>query len=99
MNMTPVALLCVGAGSAALGWLPRYTTTIGTLPAVGGFLLKVIADSAGAPAWVSRISPFQHLALVPYQPPAWTATAVMLAVAVALWLVGASGYRTRDLHG
>ncbi|RKN53278.1 ABC transporter permease [Micromonospora costi] len=99
VNVLAVALLCLGAAVLALGWAPRTVALVGALPAAGGFLLHVLADSTGAPPWVDRLSPFTHLAPVPDLPPNWPAAAVMLTTAVALSLLGAIGYQRRDLRG
>ncbi|SCF14209.1 ABC-2 type transport system permease protein [Micromonospora coriariae] len=99
MNVLPVALLCLGAAVLALGWLPRAVALVGALPATGGFLLRVIADSTGAPDWVGRLSPFAHLAPVPDLSPNWPAATFMVAAAVALTALGAVGYQRRDLRG
>ncbi|MGI5521107.1 ABC transporter permease [Micromonospora sp. CA-259024] len=99
VNVLPIALLGLGAAVFALGWLPRSVAAVGALPAAGGFLLRVIADSIGAPGWVGQVSPFAHLAAVPDSAPNWPATAVMVAVAVTLAALGAVGYRRRDLRG
>ncbi|MFY1693107.1 ABC transporter permease [Plantactinospora sp. WMMB782] len=99
LNVLPIGMLCLGAAVLALGWLPRAVSLVGALPAAGGFLLQVTADSVGAPAWVAWISPFAHLAPVPDLPPDWPATAVMLGVAAVLTSVGAVGYQRRDLLG
>ncbi|WP_337060119.1 hypothetical protein [Kineococcus sp. G2] len=96
-STAPVALLCLGAAVLAAGWLPAATAPIGSLPAAGGFLLLVLADSTGAPAWVREVSPFAHLAPVPLEPADAAAAAVMTVVAVLLVLVGVVGYRRRDL--
>ncbi|MFI7609324.1 ABC transporter permease [Micromonospora sp. NPDC049366] len=99
VNVLPIVLLCLGAAVLALGWAPGAVTAVGALPAVGGFLLHVLADSTGAPPWVGRLSPFAHLAPVPGLPPDLPAAAVMLATAGALALLGVAGYRRRDLRG
>lgn len=96
-NVLPVALLGAAAATLALGLAPRTVATIGMLPTAGGFLLKVTADSVHAPAWISWLSPFAHLAPVPAEPPNWTATAVMLAVAVAVSGAGTVAHQRRDL--
>jgi ABC-2 type transport system permease protein len=98
-NALPVALLCLGAGVLAVGWLPRAVGAVGALPAVGGFLLQVVAESARAPRWVIDMSPFAHLAPVPFSPPDVLATAIMTGIALALGAVGMIGYRRRDLRG
>jgi len=95
----PVAALCLGAAVFALGVVPSAVAWVGALPAAGGFLLKVIADSTGAPAWVGELSPFAHLALVPAEAPDWPGTIGMLTVAVALCAAGLRAYQRRDLRG
>jgi ABC-2 type transport system permease protein len=97
-NVLPVVLLCLGGAVLALGWAPRAVGVAGALPAVGGFLWQVIADSMHAPAWVGDLSPFAHLAAVPGATPDWPAAAVMTAIAAAAVVVGAIGYRRRDLR-
>lgn len=97
LNGAPIALLCIGAAMLALGWAPRAVLAVGALPAAGGFLLLVLAQSAGAPDWVVRLSPFAHLAPVPQTTPDWAGAAGMCAVAVLLAAVGVLGYARRDL--
>lgn len=99
LNVLPIVMLCLGSAVLALGWAPHAVAGVGTLPAVGGFLLKVIADTAGAPAWVGTLSPFAHLAAVPHAPVNWSAAGVMAAIAALLAAIGAAGYRRRDLDG
>jgi ABC-2 type transport system permease protein len=96
VNTAPVALLALGAAAFAVGWLPGAVSAIGAIPVVGGFLLNVIADSVGAPTWVSNISPFVHVAATPAAAPNWHATAVFLLITAALSTAGAVGYRHRD---
>jgi ABC-2 type transport system permease protein len=98
LNVLPVAVLCLGASVAALGWAPRAVAALGALPAVGGFLLHVTAESVGAPSWVGAISPFAHLAAVPDQPPDPAGLVGLTLVGVVLGLVGLAGYTRRDLR-
>jgi ABC-2 type transport system permease protein len=97
-NTVPVTLLCLGAAAIGVGWLPRLAAAIGALPAVGGFLLLVIAQSAGAPGWVVGLSPFAHLALVPVAAPNWPATLVMVGIALLMTALGSVGFHRRDLR-
>ncbi len=97
-NVMPVVLLSLGAAVLAVGWVPRLTAAVGAAPAVGGFLLQVIAESAGAPRWVVNLSPFAHLAPVPYRSPNLTASASMVLVAIVLAVAGVIGHRRRDLR-
>jgi ABC-2 type transport system permease protein len=97
LNGAPVALLCLGAAMLAWGARPQHVAAVGSLPAVGGFLLQVLAPSVGAPAWVVEISPYAHLAAVPDSPPDWAATAALTGVAAALGMLGVLRYAHRDL--
>jgi ABC-2 type transport system permease protein len=96
-NGMPIALLCVGAAMLAWGLRPRQVAAIGSLPVVGGFLLEVLAPTLHAPAWVGQLSPYAHLAAVPFNAPDWTATAVLTGTAAALTAAGVLGYARRDL--
>ncbi|WP_433560281.1 hypothetical protein ACQPWY_23915 [Pseudonocardia xinjiangensis] len=59
----------------------------------------MLARSSGAPEWVSRLSPFAHLAGVPQISPDWAGAAGMCAVAAVLGGLGVLGYTRRDLTG
>lgn len=98
LNTVPVSLLGLGAAVLAVGFAPRWVVLAGALPGVGGFLWLVIAQSGDAPAWVTTVSPFAHLAAVPAAPANIAPTVVMLAVAACLAGLGAVGFRHRDLR-
>jgi ABC-2 type transport system permease protein len=99
LSVVPVALLCLGAALAALGWAPQAVLALGVLPAAGGYLLLVFADSFRWPEWVRDLSPFAHVASVPAEPVDVPGALGMLAVAAALAVVGLVGYARRDLRG
>jgi ABC-2 type transport system permease protein len=94
-----VVALCLGAAVLALGFAPHAVAALGAAPAAGGFLLLVLAESVGAPVWVSRLSPFAHLAPVPLSAPDWIGATAMMAIAAALGFLGLAGYRRRDQRG
>jgi ABC-2 type transport system permease protein len=98
VNALPIALLCLAAAVFAVGVAPRLVGALGSLPAAGGFLWLVIAESVGAPGWVATLSPYAHLAPVPAQPPNWAGAATMLAIAAALTATGLWAYQRRDLR-
>ncbi|MEU2035856.1 ABC transporter permease [Nocardia amamiensis] len=97
-NVAPVALLALGAAVLALGWYPDAVGVIGAVPVAGGFLLDVVAQSTGAPAWVREISPFAHLAAVPDAAPDWAASAALTTIAAVMTAIGLYGYTRRDLR-
>ena len=99
VNVVPVALLCLAAAQTAVGWAPRAVLPIGSVPAVGGFLLIVLAQTFSWPDWVGRLSPFAHLAAVPADPPNWGGLAGMVGVGLLLAGFGIAGFTRRDLVG
>lgn len=96
MNTAPVSVLALGAAALAVGWAPGAVTAVGAIPVVGGFLLNIVADSVGAPAWVSNASPFVHVAATPAAAPNWGAIAAFVVIGAALAGLGIYGYRRRD---
>jgi ABC-2 type transport system permease protein len=99
LSVLPVAMLCLGAALAALGWAPHAVVALGVLPAAGGFLLLVLADSFRWPGWVRGLSPFAHVAAVPAEPMDVGGAVGMLVVAALLAVVGLTAYARRDLRG
>jgi ABC-2 type transport system permease protein len=98
INVIPISLLSLGAAVFALGLMPRFVGLVGSLPAAGGFLWLVIADSIDAPGWVGSLSPFAHLATVPGEHPDWPGAFGMLTVAAVLTAAGLWAYQRRDLR-
>ncbi|GAA1743177.1 hypothetical protein [Luedemannella helvata] len=98
-NTLPIVLLSLGAATLATGWVPRLALLAGLLPATGGFLFKVIAESTDAPARVLSASPFAHLAPVPFAEADAAGSVAMTSLAVLMIMAGAVGYRLRDLRG
>lgn len=99
LNLLPVAVLSLGAALLALGWAPRAVLALGALPAAGGFLLTVLADSLGWPRWTAQISPYAHVAAVPSEPVDAAGAVGLLALAAVIGAVGIAGYARRDLRG
>ena len=99
LNVLPVAWLSLGAALLAYGWIPQATFVIGAVPAVGGFLLQVLAESLRWPAWALNLSPYQHLQAVPYESVNWTGAVGMTLLAVLLAAIGLLGFQRRDLRG
>jgi ABC-2 type transport system permease protein len=97
-NVLPIVALSLGAAVFATGWAPRWVGVVGALPATGGFLLLVIAESIAAPGWVRDLPPYAHLAPVPLADTDWTATTVMLGIAAVLTVAGVAGFQRRDLR-
>jgi ABC-2 type transport system permease protein len=78
--------------------VPHAVLALGVLPAAGGYLLLVFADSFRWPAWVGALSPFDHLAAVPAERLDVVGAVGMVAVALLLAVLGLAGYARRDLR-
>jgi ABC-2 type transport system permease protein len=87
--MTALVVLLFGVAPRliALGWAALVTfLLVGEL----GLLL-------GFPAWVLSVSPFAHVPKLPGAAVTWTPAVVLLAIAVALAVLGAAGFSRRDI--
>jgi ABC-2 type transport system permease protein len=71
----------------------------GILPAAGGYLLLVLADSFQWPGWVRGLPPFDHLAAVPGEPVNVAGALGMTVVALLSAVLGPARYARRDLRG
>jgi ABC-2 type transport system permease protein len=98
-NTVPLALLFLAVAVLLLGTRPRVTVVASASAAGVGYLLPVLGKALELPMWVLDLSPFQHLAVVPVDPYALTSGLVMLALAVALGVLGVAGFSRRDLTG
>lgn len=98
LSVVPVALVCLAAALAALGWAPSAVLAIGSLPAAGGFLLLVLADTFGWPDALRWLSPSAHLAAVPAEPWDGAGAGGLLLVAGVLVVAGCRRYACRDLR-
>ncbi|MGY1714561.1 hypothetical protein ACI78R_08900 [Geodermatophilus sp. SYSU D01106] len=98
LSVVPVAVLCLGAATAELGLAPAATLAVEVAPAVGGYLLLVLADTLGWPSGVRALSPFAHLAAVPAEPWDVAGAAGTVTVGVVLAVAGCLALRRRDLR-
>lgn len=96
-STVPVALLLAGLAVLVLGTRPRLTVTASVSTSVLAYLLPTVGRALGLPIWVRDLSPFQHLAVVPVDPYAWTSGVVMLAGAAALMTIGVLRFVRRDI--
>lgn len=96
-NTVPVSLLLAGLAVLVLGTRPRFTVTFSVSAAVLAYLLPTVGRALGLPVWVRDLSPFQHLAVVPVAPYAWTSGLLMLAGAAALVATGVLRFSRRDV--
>ena len=99
LNVLPIAWLSLGAALLAYGWWPYAVLPVGALPAAGGFVLQVFAESFHWPDWVLWFSPYQHINAVPYESVNWAGTTGMTLLAITFAVLGLVGFTRRDLRG
>jgi ABC-2 type transport system permease protein len=97
LNVVPVALVFGGLTVLAFGAAPRFTAATAFGAVTIAYLVQFIGAVANAPGWFLDLSPFQHVAAVPFHPVNLTSTLVMLSAAVALFGLGTAAFRRRDL--
>jgi ABC-2 type transport system permease protein len=99
LNCLPVALLFLGVAALADAVAPRAGSAIAYGLVTVAFLWQLVGSLLGAPSWLVDVTPFAHVALVPTQPFAAGAAAVMLAIGAAAALAALGAFRRRDLLG
>jgi len=92
----PPSLVVAGLALALYGWAPRAVVAAWVL-VVWGFIMDIAAVLLGLPSWVAKISPYALVPRVPGETVSAGTLVALVAVAVALAVVGALGLRRRDL--
>ena len=98
-NLLPVVLLFGGLAVAMFGLAPRLTVAVPVAAAVAAYVLSFVGPAIDLPGWITGLSPFYHVALVPVADYALTQGLVMLALALALSAVGWFALTRRDVIG
>ncbi|MEM9038408.1 MAG: ABC transporter permease [Actinomycetota bacterium] len=96
LSYVPSLLVVVGFGVAITGWSPRATGITWALVA-GSLVIGMFGPLLDLPTWVSNLSPFEHVALVPAESSAVAPLVLLSAVAAGLAVVGLAGIDRRDL--
>ncbi len=97
-NVLPAAILFLGLAMLLHGVLPTWTVGVTGVLAIGLYMVELIGPALDWPNWVLDLSPYHHLALVPAEPAAWTALAIMAGIAIAATTLGLLTYAHRDLQ-
>ncbi len=98
-NSVPVILLFGGLAVAMFGLAPRLTIAVPVGGVVVAYVLSFVGPALDFPGWLTGLSPFYHLALVPVEDYALTQGLVMVGLALLATGVGVSAFRRRDLVG
>ena len=98
-NALPVILLFGGLAVAMFGLAPRLTIAVPVGGVVVSYILSFIGPALELPGWLTGLSPFYHLALVPVEDYALTQGLVMTGLAIVATTVGVLAFERRDLVG
>jgi polyether ionophore transport system permease protein len=99
LNTLPPALLFLALGALAFALAPRASTAIAYALVGLAFLWELFGALLEVPNWLLAVSPFHDVGLVPGEPFAAAAAAIMLAVAASAALIAVWAFRLRDLTG
>ncbi|MGH2718012.1 MAG: hypothetical protein ACRDJU_05490, partial [Actinomycetota bacterium] len=99
INTVAPALCLLGIGALAFGVKPRATAAV--VYAVFGWslLIDLVAVSGAESHWLLDTSLFHQMAAAPAVAPDWAVNGVLLVIAGATALIGATSFARRDLQG
>ena len=95
----PVVALFAGLAVLVFGLAPKLTVVLSVGAVVLSYVLELLGTALGLPAAVLAVSPFHHVAAVPFEPIDPVASAVVCLLAVLASLLGLAAFRRRDLAG
>lgn len=97
LAMVAPVLVAVGVSLLLFGVAPRAQSVSWLVPVVGVVVL-MFGEVFRLPGWLRGLSPYDHLALVPAESFRILPFVALLAVALALSLVGAFAFSRRDVR-
>jgi ABC-2 type transport system permease protein len=93
----PAMWVCVALTVLLVGWAPRHAGAVAWTLLVGFLTLGEFGALLELPLWMRDLSPFAHAPTLPGGDVAPLAQLVLIAIAGAVALVGAAGFRRRDI--
>jgi ABC-2 type transport system permease protein len=96
-NLLPVILLFGGIAIAMFGVFPRLTIAVPAAAVALAYVLSFIGPALDLPGWITGLSPFYHVSLVPVANYELTQGLVMLGLAAATTAVGWYAFTRRDV--
>ena len=92
----PALLVVVGIGLALTAWMPHATSLTWGVVATA-LVIGMFGPILDLPEWVSNVSPFEHIAMVPAESWSIAPLLVLSLLAAALATAGFAGITRRDL--
>jgi ABC-2 type transport system permease protein len=97
LNLLPVIMLFGGIAVAMFGVAPRLTIAVPATAVGVAYVLSFIGPALDLPGWVTGLSPFYHVSLVPVAAYGLTQGLVMLGIATASTALGWVAFTRRDV--
>lgn len=98
-NCTPTSLIVLGISALVYSVLPRASSAISYTLVGLSFLWYMVGSIAGAPRWLTDLTPYRHIGLVPVQSFQVSAALIMVAVGIGALVASLALFRRRDLLG
>ena len=97
VNAVAPAVLVLGIGVFAFGFLPRLTSTVLYGYVVWSFLLQLVGSILSLSHWLLDTSAFYHVTLAPSATPDWKAWWYYIGIGFGLAIIGSWRFRSRDI--
>jgi ABC-2 type transport system permease protein len=97
LNCVTLAVLFLGIGALLYALIPRAGTALTYALVLAAYLWQLFGTLLGAPGWLTGVTPFAHLGLVPQASFQIVPALVMALVGVAGAVVAAAAIEHRDL--
>ncbi|WP_077604614.1 ABC transporter permease [Oceanobacillus sojae] len=94
----PAILLVLGFTVLLIGWIPKATSLV-WLFLVYGFVVIYLGDILELPNWLRNLSVYEHVPVYPSEELSYAAILILCGISVLLVLIGALGYKRRDIEG
>ena len=92
----PAVLIMIGVALVFIGFLPSFASIIWVYLGFS-FFVVYLGELLQLPDWVAKLTPYGHIPGIPLEDVNYWLLALLVAIAIALSVLGAAGFRRRDL--
>ncbi|MBT2581514.1 ABC transporter permease [Planococcus sp. ISL-109] len=92
----PAILFMIGVSLLFIGFLPSWASIV-WLYLGFSFFVVYLGELLQLPDWVGKLTPYGHIPSIPLEEVDYGVLALLLGIAVILSVMGAAGFRSRDL--
>jgi len=92
----PAVLIMIGVALVFIGFLPSFASIIWVYLGFS-FFVVYLGELLQLPDWVAKLTPYGHIPGIPLEDVNYWLLVLLVAIAIALSVIGAAGFRRRDL--